>query len=621
MGNHLQLINFSKCYFVASNSMLFNVEGYKKFEFKHKSIYYTEDFNHFSDSILDFSVFVLGHIVDVRDSQKKLKNIVSDLLQHTIDSEAFLNEMSYFNGAYAIFIEDKEKLYFYNDATSFLSLYYHHEKNIYASHSEILHQLLQQIYNIEEATIHPKMKGFLDLSKYENIYKFNSNFRFELNNHTLKRIFPINIYKEIATSNVVKQVLPLMKEMVEFIFNLDRSVVVSLTGGYDSRLTLALLKKHIPDTLFFTYLKTDDKEMSEAHRKIYQNDYTAVKYLVDQLNLKHKFFSINKTNINEEVKNLYSYYESDHSKYIIQHYSEDPRFQNVAHIKSTLFELSKGVRPPKLEGQESKIMDFVLYLKRWSQIKDEQWIEKVLNEFITRNEINEFLEKGYHPYDILYLESRMNGWHSTILQESDPYMEVYNLINCRYILFSLINMNYEARKNMEFHTSIINESWPLLQFFGINTNVNLYDKYLDLKKQFKPQSETDEINKLQLEYLTSDFVKENEAQSIQLKLSHAGFNREETYKINIVNHKEENVKIAIRTFYKNEKGRGKIFLHIDSKKYDIVDLGYEHVEMFIPPHSQTSIVMQSTQNIDKKSWINAAILQIKEIHLCKKVIE
>ncbi|PTG82002.1 hypothetical protein BU650_11275, partial [Staphylococcus chromogenes] len=65
----------------------------------------------------------------------------------------------------------------------------------------------------------------------------------------------------------------------------------------------------------------------------------------------------------------------------------------------------------------------------------------------------------------------------------------------------------------------------------------------------------------------------------------------------------------------------KIFLHIDSKKYDIVDLGYEHVEMFIPPHSQTSIVMQSTQNIDKKSWINAAILQIKEIHLCKKVIE
>ncbi|RIM07151.1 hypothetical protein BU688_12405, partial [Staphylococcus chromogenes] len=120
------------------------------------------------------------------------------------------------------------------------------------------------------------MKGFLDLSKYENIYKFNSNFRFELNNHTLKRIFPINTYKEIATSNVVKQVLPLMKEMVEFIFNLNRPVVVSLTGGYDSRLTLALLKSHIPDTLFFTYLKTDDKEMSEAQRKIYQNDYTAV---------------------------------------------------------------------------------------------------------------------------------------------------------------------------------------------------------------------------------------------------------------------------------------------------------------------------------------------------------
>ncbi|PTG77076.1 hypothetical protein [Staphylococcus chromogenes] len=107
-------------------------------------------------------------------------------------------------------------------------------------------------------------------------------------------------------------------------------------------------------------------------------------------------------------------------------------------------------------------MDFVHYLKRWSQIKDEQWIEKVLNEFITRNEINEFLEKGYHPYDILYLESRMNGWHSTILQESDPYMDVYNLINCRYILFSLISMNYAARKNMEFHTCIINESWTLL---------------------------------------------------------------------------------------------------------------------------------------------------------------
>ncbi|EGQ2876203.1 hypothetical protein FBD50_11185, partial [Staphylococcus pseudintermedius] len=226
MHNHLHLINFSKSYFILQDEKNYDLDGYNRFNINHKTIYFTKDFRYYSLSFQDYHIFILGELVDVRDSKKPVNAIVSDLLQYPIDSDSFLNEMSFFNGSYGLFIAHEENLYFYNDATSFLSLYYHNEKPVYASHSKLLHQLIQQIFGVEERLIKDKMRGFLDFSKFENIYKFNSNMRFELNHHELKRVYPIDDYQTQEIAHVVEQVIPLMTEMVAFVYRLDRPVVM-----------------------------------------------------------------------------------------------------------------------------------------------------------------------------------------------------------------------------------------------------------------------------------------------------------------------------------------------------------------------------------------------------------
>ncbi|PNZ52785.1 hypothetical protein, partial [Staphylococcus intermedius] len=457
---------------------------------------------------------------------------------------------------------------------------------------------------------------------YEKIYKFNANMRFELNQHTLKRVYPNKKYQMLNAKSIVEQVLPLMTEMVAYIYRVGRPVVMSLTGGFDSRVSLALLKNKLPHTLFFTYLKTDEKKITGAQKKIYDSDQKVVYFLVNQLNLKHLFFNIDQREGVQVVDDLYANYESEHSIEIVHYYSQDVKFQNVSHVKSSLFELAKGIRPSALEEQGVAIEAYVPYIKKWSPINQTSWIQQVFTQFIERNEINFCLDKGYHLYDVLYLESRMNGWHSAIIQESDPYMEVYNFINCRFILFRLMEMDYEERKTHVFHKAIIDECWPLLHFFGFNTDQNLYDQYQSLKKQLKTvENHQKPIHGTKLNYETQDFSKIAQQQSIRFKLNQQKFIAHQIYCLNILNPCDNAVSISIRTFYQNNKGRGHIFMTIDHVKYDIVDLGYESIEKTLSPHSYLSIELQSTKDIEKSSWIEAAKFQITESNSNKKVIE
>ncbi|EGQ2869679.1 hypothetical protein E6A68_01920, partial [Staphylococcus pseudintermedius] len=180
----------------------------------------------------------------------------------------------------------------------------------------------------------------------------------------------------------------------------------------------------------------------------------------------------------------------------------------------------------------------------------------------------------------------------------------------------------EDRKNLAFHKSVIEQRWPLLHFFGVNTKVNLYEKYQMIEKQLE-ECQTNKINaqNMKLSYETQDFNRVFQQQRVHFKLKRRKFVESERYHLNIENQSGESVQISMRTFYKNNKGRARIFITIDNMKYDIVDLAYESVEKSIAPGSKMCIAIQSTKDIDKKSWIEAAKFEIKEIYANKKVIE
>ncbi|PTI85906.1 hypothetical protein BU071_11415, partial [Mammaliicoccus vitulinus] len=200
--NHI-LTKFHKAYMVYPNQFSVNHEYYQKnVEFHDYKVYFSDDLDDYQDSMSGAKVVLLGHLVHTKNSELNYDEIFSQLLSHEIDSYEFLEEMSFYNGRYALFLECDEQLYFYNDATSFLSLYYHADLPVYASHSELLKQLIEQLYNIDCEQIAYKSNGFLDYSKYKNIYKFNANTRLNMTQQKIKRIYPIKSYEEKSAKDV-----------------------------------------------------------------------------------------------------------------------------------------------------------------------------------------------------------------------------------------------------------------------------------------------------------------------------------------------------------------------------------------------------------------------------------
>lgn len=100
-----------------------------------------------------------------------------------------------------------------------------------------------------------------------------------------------------------------------------------------------------------------------------------------------------------------------------------------------------------------------------------------------------------------------------------------------------------------------------------------------IEKQLE-ECQTNKINaqNMKLSYETQDFNRVFQQQRVHFKLKRRKFVESERYHLNIENQSGESVQISMRTFYKNNKGRARIFITIDNMKYDIVDLAYESVE-------------------------------------------
>lgn len=614
MGNHLQLINFSKEFIIVSKDKVINSDRYKEIEIGQFKLFFTKDFNINEVKNEKFHVVVLGTLFDSRNSKKKIDEIVNDLLIFEIDSIQFLEEMSYYNGRYILLVNNGKDVYFYNDATSFMSMYYHKTYPIYCSHSAQLHKLLISLYQCEEIQQYDKSKGFLDTSKYQNIFKFNSNTRIMLNNGQIERIFPLSNFKSKSVEEVYENTINLIENSADYITSLDKKIMVSLTAGFDSRLSLALMKNYIKDILFFTYVKNDRPDSYSLNQKLFNIDKKNVMFIVDQLNLEHDMFNIDTKRSAPFVDELYGEYESKHSIQLIKYYDQNKIYHNNIHIKSTIFELVKGIRPKILEHCPEIHEDYLTVLKKWSNIADDNWILKEFDRFIECNQIKKFVNKGYHLYDILYLESRMNGWHSAIIQESDPYFEVFNLINCRYILFNFMELDYKERKALAFHNYLIEKKWPLLTFFGVNDSSTLLTKLDELDKQIeqlKVQKQGIEIpQKTQLEFKTTNFNQFKTENGIIFVRNQQILEKDKRYNLSIYNQTMSNYRIEIKTYYTNPKGKDRLYIGINNQYADVVNISKQPLSIELKEGQNLNIELLITKTTDRLSWIKAGKFEV-----------
>src|SRR5699024_1076038 len=120
------------------------------------------------------------------------------------------------------------------------------------------------------------------------------NLSFSFKKKHFNRIFPRQEYKNLNTDNIIESINLYFKNQIKWLDNNYEKVYLSLTGGFDSKVSLALVKPIIKKVMTFTYMYKDFdnknyKEMTQ-YRKIYYRDKYIVDKLVDNFLLNHKYY-------------------------------------------------------------------------------------------------------------------------------------------------------------------------------------------------------------------------------------------------------------------------------------------------------------------------------------------
>src|SRR5699024_12629327 len=101
---------------------------------------------------------------------------------------------------------------------------------------------------------------------------------------------------------------------------------------------------------------------------------------------------------------------------------------------------------------------------------------------------------------IIFLEVRLGNLQSNITQESDKSLEVFNIINSRKMIETFLSPELAERQKLALNQEIIDNYWPLLNFFGLNDEPeDMFKKVNQLRHELDEALDTNFYIKEKLE--------------------------------------------------------------------------------------------------------------------------
>src|SRR5699024_6755656 len=463
------------------------------------------------------------------------------------------------------------------DATSMKPVFYNSEHRLISSHEYIIKKLLTEAYQVPLNKNLYYRKGFMDFTYNKEVFKLNPSIELEINDFRRERIFPRQDKGINTVENGYEILTPYFAETIKWLKN-QPNKLFSLTGGQDYRLPLTILNSLINELSFFTYLKANQSlKRNKFAKRQYSNDEMIVEQMVDNLNLKHEFFTIPDLNTDDKYYQMMSEtLTSNHSYGLSKYYEDHPKFHGALHIKSTIQSVAKSTFPRDLY-KRNNIDSVAEALQMWSfqvgnNAKRKAALKKCIEDYMERNELNFDNIYDYHMLDIMFLEVRLGNFQSNITQESDKSMEVFNIINSRKMIEIFLSPELSERQELALNQEIIDNYWPMLNFFGLNDEPeDMFRKVKQLQDEWDKALDTNFCIKEDIEIVKRNNLTISKSnRGLIIKPKSIPLLPEEIYPFEIVNHGDKDIEITLTSTYNNPKGKGVIYLKASDQEYDIL---------------------------------------------------
>lgn len=589
---------YFKGYLISENQIQ-NLKDNQTFHIGNHYLYYSNDlkFTHYKTEYDE--IVILGYCFDTHCIEDTEEDIAKKLVQMIKNKENFHEMINRINGRYVLIVKDESGVIIYPDATTMRPIFYHDNFPVIASHSYLVKEAVEKQYEVTVKNRNYTVNGFLDFSKFENIYKLNPNNYRNLNQGSNVRFFPSEDYCQKNVEQLIEESEGVIKNEIEWVKK-QPDIFMTLTGGIDSRVTLSFLHDRMIPML--TYM-TENKGMTAYAKTTYANDYKIVNTIADDLNLNHEFRTINSSEVPKEYNTVFrGQMESGHSIGLSYMFATSPEYHNKLHVKSTIYELSKLAFRMELY-KSNKIEDYLTAMNNnipKHLIKDQAFKNDALKGYLDRNHLSYASSKGYYLMDLFYQEQRMGNWHSNITSETDNTMEVFVFMNTREMINILTSQSLNDRKDFTLFKEWIAKYWGVLNYYPINKSKDLYTEFKNQVEEQKYFKTTEEI-KLEFKHL------KREGKYI---LPIGPIKKNKTYIVNISNEQPQEKVVLIKTYYSNPAGKNKIFFEIEGKRFDFLELN-NGIQLTLGPRNKSNIAISYTKDYDKESWRKAGRISIE----------
>jgi hypothetical protein len=381
----------------------------------------------------------------------------------------FIDAVSELSGRFVLFVEEKNgELIVVPDATASLPVSYLIRDGIFASsHPRLLGRTLGLS---EDAEVNALLRyryfkiGMRhlagDRTEVEQVRFLTPNLVLTYNGRTSRvaRIFPNTSRKECRAEAIAGPASDVLASSVRCLRELGHPVTCALSGGLDSRVTLAASRGNLQHVLFFTH----------GGSRNAARDLATVRKLAADLPIKweplaSKNIPIALDEFREEYEAIATLRSPRIRSSVETNLAAWGRTQNIE-MRSTISGVGRSFFRRKFLLTGTIPLSSRLLVPMYKRIPPRStWastLELWFADWMERSQFREVTNSGYDWLDLLMWEHRDGTWNSRQFQTLDWYCCPTSIFNNRKLLSMLLSAPASARSSDTLHRMIVRELWP-----------------------------------------------------------------------------------------------------------------------------------------------------------------
>lgn len=429
-----------------------------------------------SVSLGDHSVHLIGRAFHLRLDDYSPEVIVRALFRAANRGrEAFDRELYQLSGRYVVVHHGPHGTFLQTDAVGMRSAYYTQNGGTVSSHAALTSHItgintpspfgVKNWFRLTKAPSHPGRA-----TEYEGIFALTPNTELNVRSSGVRRVGPLPRNEDRPAVEVAEELIPLLQSQLRSLADRER-LLMSLTAGLDSRVSLALSHPVRNDITYFSYATYRGDQPSPS-----EPDMLAARQMCQDHGLDFRVVMVKEMLTSGPLNNVIRENSRRiHSPSIAAQYRNQLPPDSV-HLRSNIYEIGRSFfrnassKPlPDLGAEE--------FAKRVIRVREHESYQDGVAAFKDWINVTGFDEvDGYDPYDLYYWELRMGRWLPAHLTESDIAHDTYTVVNSRRILELLLSVSLEDRMAATVFDMLIGMTWPSLFKYPVNGELRKYPR-------------------------------------------------------------------------------------------------------------------------------------------------